>query len=316
MKKTDILNHVLQSPVNGIVFKTDRGGFRTRIRVGADPVTKQPILETHTLKGISEEIKKVFFQSYDSRKTAKHSSSSSSSRRAPQSAGVYNAKEKLQKKKKSFRTFMSAKYTGMATGSRVHRELHAYTSIMNYAAYGNHNSEQRLRAFHDSLSLNNNSGGVHPCTRAVLEFMFKSAKWVPVAAEWCVGDVKHQLKHATQIDVLAAQIEPNGTGLVTQKIILCELKTGYNDGSFFRGSGIMSYVYPPVPDAPINQAKLQLVMSAVMFCDTYNLRWSDVELYVIHCPSDVSKPIEATGYRVTEAEREAFVTALKERELL
>lgn len=314
MQARDVVQYVLQSPVNGIVFKTDRGGFRTRIRTGTDPKTKEPILETHTLKGISEEIKKVFFSSYDSRKTARHSSKPHVTQ---SNTNVYATKTaKGASRKRSFKTFMSAKYTGMATGSRVHRELHAYTSIMNYAAYGSQNSEQRLRSFHDSLSLNNNSGGVHPCTRAVLEFMFKTAKWVPVAAEWCVGDVRHQLKHATQIDVLAAPLDPNGNGIASQKIILCELKTGYNDGSFLRGSGLMSHVYPPVPDAPINQAKLQLVMSAVMFCDTYNLKWTDVELYVIHCPSDVSRQIDAVGYRVTEAEREAFVSALKKCQLL
>ncbi len=298
--KEDIIHYVLNHPINGIVFKTDRGGFRTRVKIGEDPVTKEPILKEHTLKGISEEIRNTFFSKYDAMaisKTVPKTTASAAKKNAPR------------------KSFTAAKYDGMALGSRVHREIHAYINIMNYAVYGGHNSEQRLQSFHDYLSLNNNSGGVHPCTRAVLEFMFSTAKWVPIAAEWCVGDVKHQLKHATQIDMIAARMTEDGK-FDLSKVILCELKTGSNNGRFFAGTDLMDNVVPNTPNAPINQAKMQLVMSAVMFCDTYQLSWNQVELYVIHCPSDKSKQIAPKAYRVTEQERQAFIQALKMCQLI
>lgn len=312
------LFHALRSlPVTDAVKRSDMGSFRTTV-ASKNPVTGEVEVDEISLPGITAELAKRFYPNYDARKvsanTTKYASKLVTSKYNNTSSGSRG-------RRRSKRNFHTAQMTGLALGSRVHSEMHKYIRTMNFASESHlmdNSARQRLRIFENLVNTRNgaDSSGVHPCTRAIIKFVFETCRWIPVAAEWVIGDLIHH-RHATQIDLIAVSQKLGGRDAnsngASQKLILCELKTGYNKGRFHICTGMMSHFSknadPIITDAPVFQAKLQLVMGALMFCNTYNIPLTALDLYVIHCPSSSDNP-QVSAYRVTDSECAQMVDAL------
>lgn len=314
----DLYRAILRNPRLNVVSKNaGTGGFSTCVSVVDDEgVPVRDTMEVR-LKGITETLRDTFWPDYV-RVYIAASQLPPTPLRGTTTGPIYATRAPLSTKRtKSHpkRSFRSRMREGLAIGNRVHHELHVYTSGMNFALRGFSNIQQRASVVFDSLSQNGKTGGIHTCTRAILSAMDTDWKWVPLAAEWCVGDVTNQFKHATQIDMIACKKDPT-----EKRLLVCEVKTGYNEGAFFRSSGPMhNMLGAVVPNTPLSQAKMQLVMGTAMFCSTYGLKWDDVEMHVIYCPSKVAHGRVApkpTEHAVTKQERGVFLRALRAAKIL
>jgi hypothetical protein len=279
-------------------------------------IESKPI--TLTLKGITEVLKQVFWPDYVRVSSAvlakvrgkRRPRGSNSTALNPESSLQLSAQEKQQRK-----SFKQRIREGLALGTRVHHELHVYSSIMNFSVHGiSKNKNARYNAVLDALSVNGKQTGIHPCTHAIIQALETELKWNLLAAEWCVGDVSSTFQHATQIDLIACRADQPHT------LILIEVKTGYNNGAFYQASGVMKTMpasspsAPVISNAPVNQAKMQLVFGAAMFCATYNIKWKNVELYVVHCPSQA--PFTVRVLPVAPKERSMFLNQIHANKLM
>ena len=129
---------------------------------------------------------------------------------------------------------------------------------------------------------------IHPATRAVLEHIHARG-WDLVGADLPVYDPSlNANRWATEIDLVA--LDP-----VSDCIILIELKTGY-DGKFSEATGPMTCSTLQLNNSPVNQAKVQLVASALLFDALYPRisRTVGLRLVVLH--------VESAGGQVTASQ--------------
>jgi hypothetical protein len=241
---------------------------------------------------------------------------------------------------------------GRSLGSRVHRELHVYAKTMKFDSHQWNGekevvaiAKERLSLFNEVMSVNNNlrrSYEIHPCTAAVLLHLLCKERWVPVCGELSVGDIRPDPApgvFATQIDAVCVSLDrPMGT-----KLILCEVKTGYNDNGFKRKLGLMEnmprarargqthWQETEVPSSPLTHAKMQLVFGAALLVIQYGIPWERLDLRIIHCESMARSRVvrnTQTGEmrkknylqveveRVTEGEIRLFLAALQKQGFL
>lgn len=261
------------------------------------------------LQGISKYLTAKFAPNYDYRKANRYTKADSAQFRPTK------RKSNGPVRKNRLPVVGNPQKRGQATGSQVHNEIDLYAKIMDFAGQTDYTAESaasRTLAIELALSQNGTRGGITIYTDAILRSMRDAWGWTPLAAEWCVGDLVSAFRFATQIDVVACyrQTECN-----TRKLILCETKTGYNNGSFKNYNGYLKNVREPeLNNSPLNQAKMQLVMGAAMFLSMYDLSWRDVDLYVVHCPT--KGVIQPFAYPVTSAERSAILHALRSENFL
>ena len=193
---------------------------------------------------------------------------------------------------------------GRSLGSRVHRELHVYAQTMNFASnqwQGEQEvvaiAKERLGLFNRVMSVNNNlrkGYKIHPCTAAILLHFLCKERWVPICGELSVGDIRSNPGlFATQIDSVCVSVDDP----TRSKLILCEVKTGYNDNGFKRKLGMLrnlprsrrpgqrQWEETEVVSSTLIHAKMQIVFGAALLVIQYGIPWERLDLRVVHCES-------------------------------
>ncbi len=239
----------------------------------------------------------------------------------------------LDSRRSVWTTKKTSRFAGQARGKLTHTEVETYIKLIDVDASRANAPAASLKAHKKALEMaarvvksnitrgGSGSGGggngVSVYSRAIIDSMRLAWNWQPVSAEWCVGDLVINRRtgevevgrFATMLDIVAVPVDSASNTLPGSSIILGELKTGYNKGMFELGTGMMTGGLGAVFDnSPLNQAKVQLVMGAMMFVRSYQLKWSQVKLYVIHCPTQENQTL--TAYPVTKPEREFIARTL------
>ncbi len=236
--------------------------------------------------------------------------------------------------KKLYRPAPYSRFKGRHTGTEVHRQVEIIAKV---APAANHDMSKALKITEQVIKQNGKTSRISEYTLGIIKSL-KIWNLRLVEAEWCIGDLRpiydasnditrvHVGYYATKIDIIAVydndadaeteksgQKQPTGSSAVptkrTPRLVLCETKTGYNDGMFTQSSGTMNPPFETFRNSPCNQAKVQLVFGAAMFVQTYGLKWSEVELNVIHCPTSAGAKLYK--YKVTTAEIRACLAALR-----
>lgn len=137
-----------------------------------------------------------------------------------------------------------------------------------------------------------------PSTLQVIE-LFRRKQWIPVDAQVVVGCTKSRL--ATAIDIVARHFETN-------RLILIELKTGYN-GTFVEYNGhTMLPPFAHLAATPRHFAWLQLTLSWMLWAETFpRRRIRHCDVMVLHVVQDVEPALHVIppefGVKAVEALR-------------
>ena len=286
----EVFKYVLAHPAHGLVKSRIGGGY-----VATLYNTKTKELVEIDLVGITDTLRAVVWPNYVYKYVAPPK---------PQPQRVPN--KKFGKAKKTSRrrrnTLKHKQNVGRATGTLVHDQLQLYINIMDFVAQGPQNSEQRLGHFMNAIKQTGaKNNQLHACTASILETMRDTWGWLPLAAEFCVGDLLNKQKHATAIDLVACQYYEPGAAAPkrqpgpwnTKRLILCELKTGYNNASFMRDNGDLEFI-PGVSNSPCHQAMVQLVWGAEFFRTTFGLSREALQLFVIHATTDCAETTQTS----------------------
>lgn len=169
---------------------------------------------------------------------------------------------------------------------------------------------ERGRCIHNQLAAHiasasepNAINTLHSGARAVLRYV-RESNWIFVGANLPVCDPRQRYNRwATEIDLVA--IDPANDALV-----LIELKTGYDNGVFTAASGTMADATLKMSDSPVNQAKIQLIASVMLYETCYPSAYTKgFRLCILHVDStgDVSE------YRITKPEYQRIYNALRMR---
>lgn len=156
--------------------------------------------------------------------------------------------------------------------------------------------EQTFRLASQLKSQNGTQISISPYTRSMVRSMVNIWNWKLMEAEWVVGDVTTAPslrigRHATPIDFVAINLNTNN-------LILGETKSSYNHGSFYREQGRMTRHFSCFDNSPATQAKIQLVMGAIMFTRQFGLDVKIlydglIELWVVHLPTVEGETVKA-----------------------
>jgi hypothetical protein len=294
----------------GVVTTVDAGtGRRVRTKIN--------------LPGCTKPLRERFFPDYQPVYVSKQ----------PRGGGAGDDSRTTHRKRRRQRSFRQRVRQGLATGTLVHQEMHQYikavdfVSLVDWAEVQNGRARAALSADKAAVGAQRNETflnivrekqktSVHECTHAIIKAILTKWKWFPVAAEWCVGDVRGGLagraRFATQIDLVAV----HQSAATSDKLILCEVKTGYNHGVFELCNAPMQNFptgTPTVANSPLNQAKMQLVFGALLLQSLCGVSLDQMELYVIYCPTAppaAGTAIAPTLYTVSSGERAIFARAL------
>jgi len=273
----ELFRKILAHPNRTLIIASPFGGYKVVVNNNEDVNSPEHVIG---LKGITETLHAMFWPNYVTPAINTYSCARKSKYKRLAAHGKSSSHRNTPRRVNNQRM-------GQEIGRRVHGELNTYISIMQFHEHGiisDENAGVRMKAFAAAIGKNGIGGAVHPCTYAIIEKMLKCWKLIPLAAEWCAGDLHGEFKHATQIDLIVIRhgdFENSTRG----KLILCEVKTGYNHGKFRTGNDLMRHVQPAMKNSPLHQAMIQLVMGADMFCSTYNISLDTIDLAIIHCPS-------------------------------
>lgn len=171
---------------------------------------------------------------------------------------------------------LKAQIVGLERGGAIHRQIR---DVITY-----------------SLDVNK-SPNIDACVRNLFNKMKSEWNWTPVFPEFNVYNLKSGT--ASSIDFIAYD-------RTTKSLCLVEVKTGYED-VFLCGSKPMKnfdlYVKENVvvSNAPLDQAKVQLVTTCIMFLEMYPYV-QGVRLWVVWISKDGSKkyPVDAKTYSKME----------------
>jgi Holliday junction resolvase-like predicted endonuclease len=197
------------------------------------------------LRGITKTLKTLFWDDYRPPKTASRGEFS----RIVGSTPHHHHRQGGVLKKAKCANRRTAQLLGLARGSLIHRQIADYAESV---ASGR--GLQTYYAKHDRRT--------HPATQKVLEYLIQDLAWQVVGSNVPVFDpTLHFNRWATEIDLVA--IDPSSDTLV-----LVELKTGY-DANFYAATGAMKDARLMMNNSPLNQAKIQLVATAMLFDALY-----------------------------------------------
>ena len=289
----ELYRWILRHPANGLVRSKIGGAYEATV---VDRATHE--LVSLQLAGTTDTLRRVIWPDfkfqYQKPKAAKKDK--------PDPKGL---------KKRRRKSLRYLKYKGQATGTHVHKQLQLFVNIMNFAEFGIQNTDQRLKIFEATIGQNGSKGKTHACTAAVLAAIRDKWQWLPLAAEFCVGDLRGKQVHATAIDLVACHLDFEKE----KRLFLCELKTGYNNHSFMRGSGDMQFM-PGFSNSPCHQAMVQLALSARYFLRTYELSFSAIQLFVIHATTDETNASKVYLHELDQETYERIIEGLKKAALL
>ena len=179
-------------------------------------------------------------------------------------------KTRTVQKVKRAKSRNAARIMGLVRGQTIHKELKTYIQALQYGSRGLHADQEMCIATFKALHPN-----YHAAVPTIINIMKSKWNWIPVGAEMNVTDGPW----ATGIDFLAIDLNDNS-------LILGELKTGYND-IFQLGTHPMSHGLA-ISNSPLNQAKVQLIASSILFSKMYPLITS-YQMIIVHITSDGTK---------------------------
>lgn len=241
-------------------------------------------LNSITFRGITKWLKAHYWDNYrPSSARAKSKKPTAKQRLVGGSTGTAIVGVGARKKVRCA-NLQTARIVGLERGKLVHRQLG------DYIACGA--KERRFRERHPI---------VHPATRAVIAHLHERG-WELVGADLPVYDPSLRANRwATEIDLVA--LDPN-----SNCIILIELKTGY-DTNFGEATGPMTCSTLQMNNSPLNQAKVQLVASALLFTALYPdiSRTVGLRLVVLHVESAGGNVLDC---QVTRAQYEKISASL------
>lgn len=173
-------------------------------------------------------------------------------------------------------SLQAARIIGMYRGTLIHTQLKDYTKLMAFGEHGVEDKKHNYQALH---SFNKIHPKCHPCTVLILKTLRDDWGWIPVAAALPVYDPNHldTCIWATEIDLICVDATNEN------RLILIEIKTGY-DTTFNHGYEPMKNGMK-LDNSPLNQAKVQLVASSMLFSAKY-AQVRNFSLYVVWCSSD------------------------------
>lgn len=257
------IQDVLTATRNG-GLKRLGGGYQL---VKCDRTSKGSInIMTETFKGITNDtdgLKRWFWENYDHRSAAKNRERGDDD--APRLRYVGR---------------QTARVMGRHLGTQIHAELADYTSKitkrMDVATFNTKHPKGLLSA----------------SKRATKHI--KALGWKLWFAELPVYDPSlSKNRWATEIDLVA--YDP-----ANKRVVLIEVKTGYNNKTFSTPSGPMTGKML-LNNSPLNQAKVQLVASALLFESLYippGKSIYDYGMYILHVPTS-GEPVSAWPVRST-----------------
>lgn len=341
----DLFDALCRHPLNSLVAERggkQNGGFVARAivhelrRNGAGYIASE---KTFALEGITDHLKATFWPNYYYTARAR-SASSLSARGRGRGRGRAAAAAATLRESRVPRTYAqpyqraprgapvasARRMSGRERGSMIHSEIQIASKVVS-AEQLSVSSAASARATSSSnilstalavtstvLASNGNRKRTSVYTEAILGSMLHMWRWRPLDAEFTVGDVRADPKtrQAIRVGRFATRIDFVGLNERTQRLILAELKTGSNAGSFYASTGRMKNGLA-LGNSPLNQAKVQLVMGACMlvtqFClDMDVLLDQIIELYVVHCPTRAGETVKAEV--VTPDEITQIFTAL------
>lgn len=238
------------------------------------------------IRGLRKVMARTFFPDFDYAVAASTATSTSKSGAKPPSKGGRSGssssssnaqKPKAKKKRKSVDwtdvingnlvpTEGCAK-AGVNRGKVTHQELCDYINLSTATCIRKHRKK-----------------GFHAFTVQIVE---KLVAWGlrPVVAEFNIFD--EILNYATAIDMIVARdLQQTGArpSPPPSRLVLVETKTGYRDGVFLSGSGLLrlpaQMAHLRIDDSPLHQAMLQVLMARLTLKYRYGIHQTDC--VVIH----------------------------------
>lgn len=143
------------------------------------------------------------------------------------------------------------KFSGVIKGTKIHRELRDFIVF-------------------DGKTFKKVHGKLHPYSSRILKYIVDVKKWQPFLPEHLIYD--EDLGLATPVDLICLTREG--------RLALLEFKTGYT-GYFDNADGKMERPLHRMRNTPLNQATLQLMTSAQILSQKYEIPHSAMERYIM-----------------------------------